>query len=90
MVGSRFVALAEQRYAPIEGEALAVVWGLEQTKFFTIGCENIRIFTKPLVKIFGDRTLDEISNTRLFKMKQRALPWTLLQIISTVPNLITW
>jgi len=70
MVGSRFVAPAEQRYAPIEGEALAVVWGLEQTKFFTIGCENIRIFTKPLVKIFGDRTLDEISNTRLFKMNQ--------------------
>ena len=30
---------------------------------------------KPLVKLFGDRTLDEISNTRLFRLKQRALPW---------------
>ena len=30
---------------------------------------------KPLVKIFGDRTLDEISNTRLFRLKQRTLPW---------------
>ena len=30
---------------------------------------------KPLVKIFGDRTLDEIANTRLFRLKQRTLPW---------------
>jgi hypothetical protein len=27
------------------------------------------------VKIFGDRTLDEITNTRLFRLKQRTLPW---------------
>ena len=30
---------------------------------------------KPLVKIFGDRTLDEISNTHLFRLKQRTLMW---------------
>ena len=30
---------------------------------------------KPLVKIFGDRTLDEVSNSRLFLLKQRTLPW---------------
>ena len=30
---------------------------------------------KPLTKIFGDRTLDEISNTRLFRLKQKTLPW---------------
>ena len=28
---------------------------------------------KPLMKIFGDRTLDEITNTRLFRLKQRTL-----------------
>ena len=27
------------------------------------------------MKIFGDRTLDEISNTRLFRLKQRTLMW---------------
>ena len=27
------------------------------------------------MKIFGDCTLDEISNTRLFRLKQRTLPW---------------
>ena len=30
---------------------------------------------KALVKIFGDRTLDEITNSRLFRLKQRTLPW---------------
>ncbi len=30
---------------------------------------------KPLVKIFGDCTLDEISNSHLFQLKQRTLPW---------------
>ena len=77
LAGSRFLSPAEQRYAAIEGEALAVAWGLEQTKYFTQGCDNLIIITdhKPLVKIFGDRTLDEITNSRLFRLKQRTLPW---------------
>ena len=77
LAGSRFLTSAEQRYAPVEGEALAVAWSLEQTKFFTLGCDNLIVATdhKPLVKLFGDRTLDEISNTRLFRLKQRTLPW---------------
>ena len=77
MVGCRFPTSAEQRYAPIESHALALVWGLEQTKFFTLGCNNLSVVTnhKPLVKIFGDRALDEITNMRLFRLKQRALPW---------------
>ena len=77
LAGSRFLSSAEQRYAAIEGEALAVAWGLEQTRYFTQGCDNLIVVTdhKPLVKIFGDRTLDEISNSRLFRLKQRTLPW---------------
>ena len=77
LAGSRFLSSAEQRYAAIEGEALAVAWGLEQTRYFTQGCDNLVIVTdhKPLVKIFGDRTLDEITNSRLFRLKQRTLPW---------------
>ena len=77
LAGSRFLSGAESRYAPIEGEALAVAWGLEQTRFFTQGCDDLLIVSdhKPLVKIFGDRTLDEIANTRLFRLKQRTLPW---------------
>ena len=77
LAGSRFLSGAEQRYAPIEGEALAIAWVLEQTRYFTQGCPNLLVVTdhKPLTKIFGDRTLDEITNTRLFRLKQRTLPW---------------
>ena len=77
LAGSRFLSGAEERYAAIEGEALAIAWGLEQTKYFTQGCKDLTVVTdhKPLVKIFGDRTLDEIANTRLFRLKQRTLPW---------------
>ena len=77
LAGSRFLSPTEQRYAPIEGEALAVAWGLEQSRYFTQGCDDLIVVTdhKPLVKILGDRTLDEISNSRLFRLKQRTLPW---------------
>ena len=77
LAGSRFLNGAEERYAAIEGEALAVAWGLEQTRYFTQGCKDLLVVTdhKPLTKIFGDRTLDEIANTRLFRLKQRTLPW---------------
>ena len=71
------LAGSEEQYAAIEGEALAVAWGLEQTKYFTQGCDNLIVITnhKPLVKIFGDHMLDEITNSRLFHLKQRTLPW---------------
>ena len=77
LAGSRFLTPTEQRYAPIEGEALAVAWGLEQSRYFTQGCDDLVVVTdhKPLVKILGDRTLDEINNSRIFRLKQRTMPW---------------
>ena len=77
LAGSRFLRPAEQRYAPIEGESLAIAWALEDTKFFTMGCDDLIVATdhKPLVKIFSDRALDEITNTRIFNLKQRTLKW---------------
>ena len=54
-----------------------MAWSLEQTKYFTLGCPNLLVVTdhKPLVLILGDRTLDQIANTCLFRLKQRTLPW---------------
>ena len=77
LAGSRFLTDTEGRYAAVEGEALAIAWGLEQTKYFTQGCDQLLIVTdhKPLVRMFSDRTLDEITNNRLFRIKQRTLPW---------------
>ena len=40
LVGSHFLHGAEQRYAAVEGETLAVAWGLKQTKYFTQGCDD--------------------------------------------------
>ena len=64
LAGSRFLKPAESRYAPIEGEALAIAWALEHTKFFTQGCDDLVVITdhKPLVGVFQDRTLDQITN----------------------------
>ena len=75
--GSKALNKAEQRYAPIEGEALAVAHGLEKTKIFTLGCRDLTVVTdhKPLTRILNDRSLDTISNPRVFKFKERTLPF---------------
>ena len=77
LAGSRFLTSAEQNYWPTEGEALAVVWALEDSRFFTLGCTDLEVQTdhKPLVKLLGDRTLDEIQNRRLVNLKERTFPW---------------
>ena len=75
--GSRFTRGAERNYAPTEGEALSVAWGLEHARMFVLGCERLIISTdhKPLIGILGDRELSSISNTRLLGLKQRTLPF---------------
>ena len=42
-----------------------------------MGCDNLIVVVdhRPLVKIFGDRRLDEISNPRLMRLKQKTLKW---------------
>ena len=75
LVGSRFTHAAESCYAPVEGEALAVADALDKARFFVLGCTNLIIAVdhKPLLKIFGDRSLDEISNARLRNLKEKTL-----------------
>ena len=74
--GSRFTTDAESRYAPVEGEALAVVYGLDTSRLFVLGCPNLIISVdhKPLIKIFGEQQpLDQVKNVRLQKFKERAM-----------------
>lgn len=75
LVGSRFTHDAESRYATIEGEALAVADALEKCRHFVSGCRNLYIAVdhKPMVKIFGDRALADISNTRLRNLKEKII-----------------
>ena len=75
LVGSRFTSGAESRYAPIEGEALAVVDALDKARHFTLGCTDLIVAVdhKPLLKTFGDRCLDDIPNPRLRNLKEKSL-----------------
>ena len=75
LVGSCFTHPAESRYAPIEGEALAVTYGLDSARFFVLGCPTLIVGVdhKPLLRIFRDRALDDIDNTRLWNLKEQTL-----------------
>ena len=63
LAGSRFLRFSLSRYAAVEGESRAIVWALEQSRYLTQGCDNLLVLTnhKPLAKLFGNRTLDEIA-----------------------------
>ena len=75
LVGSRFTSGAESRYAPVEGEALAVIDALDKARHFVLGCANLIVAVdhKPLLKIFGDRSLEDIPNPRLRNLKEKSL-----------------
>ena len=75
LVGSRFTHSAESRYAPVEGEALAVADALDKARHFVLGCSDLVVAVdhKPLLKLFGDRCLEDIPNPRLRNIKERTL-----------------
>ena len=74
---SRYLTETEARYSPVEGEALAVVYGLEKTKHFILGIENLMIAVdhKPLIGLFTNRNLEDISNPRLRNLKEKTLQY---------------
>ena len=74
-VGSRFTTDPESRYAPIEGEALAAVYGLQRCRMFVMGAPDLTLAVdhKPLVHIFNDRELCSITNTRVLQLKEKTM-----------------
>lgn len=48
-------------------------------RHFVLGCSNLTIAVdhKPLLKIFGDRSLEQITNTRLRNLKEKTLRYRL-------------
>ena len=77
LAGGRFTTAAEGRYSATEGECLAGVVTLEQSKFYTMGCKELYMATdhKPLLGILCDRALDTLDNPRLVALKERTLWW---------------
>ena len=89
LVGSRFTTPTESRYAPVEGEALAVAYALHQTRYYILGCSSLIVVTdhKPLVQILNDRSLTDITNRRLLNLKEKTLPYSFtMQHISGAKN----
>ena len=77
MIGSRFTNKAESNYAPIEGELLAVTYGLRKTRYYTLGLDKLTIGVdhKPLLGIVNDAEFEKIENGRLSKLKEKTLGW---------------
>ena len=77
LCGSRFLTPAESGYAAVEGEALAVTWCLQKARLFLLGCPNLTIVTdhRPLVKLLGNRSLGDITNPRLLRLKEKTLQY---------------
>ena len=77
MVGSFFLLPAEENYAPIEAECLAVVNALHKTRYFTQGCNKLLICTdhKPLIPVITTKHLEDIDNPRLMRLVQKTLSW---------------
>ena len=76
--GSKFNNKTEMSYAPIEGECLAVVRALFKARYFVLGCTDLTVVTdhKPLIKVLGDRSLEDIHNPRLLNLKEKTLRYS--------------
>ena len=70
--GSRYLTSAEERYAMVELELLAIAWACKKTAAFTEGI-NFMIVTdhKPLIPILRDYSLAEIENKRLQRLRMK-------------------
>ena len=60
---------------PIEGEELAVADALNKARHFVLGYDNLIIAVdhKPLIKLLGDRSLGDITNSGLKNLKEKTL-----------------
>ena len=73
--GSRFTTPTESWYSPTEGEALTVVWSLENARMCVLGCPELIVATghKPLHGIFTNQNLSNIPNPRVCYPKEKTL-----------------
>ncbi len=81
LAGSRVTNDAESCYIPVEGEALALAFGLESTRMYALRDPHLLVGTdhKPLVQIMTlQKKLEDIKNPRLRVLKI----WTLMRSFS--------
>ena len=75
LCSSRHLTKADAGYSAIEGDALAVAWCLRKARLFLLGCPNLIVVTdhRPLVGLFRHRSLTDVLNPRLFRLKGKTL-----------------
>ena len=74
--GSRFLTSCETRYAVIELEMSAVVWAVKKCRPFLAGrCFEIITDHRPLVSILTQKSLPEIENPRLQRLRMKLLDY---------------
>ena len=71
--GSTSISKAESRYAPIKGEAIAVVDVLEEAAYFAFNCRDLMICIdyKLLLNFFADQCPDVIPNPSSIALKRK-------------------
>ena len=71
--GSRSLTETESRYATVELECLAILYGVTSARHFLLGCQDpFRVLTdhKPLVGAFK-RELSDTTNTRIMRYREK-------------------
>lgn len=74
LCNSRYMSPTEDRYSPVEGEALAGAWSFKNAQYFVLGCENL-VDHKLLLGILKDKYLKDIENPRLVNLKEKTLSY---------------
>jgi len=77
---SRTLTTAEQKYAQIEKEALAICWGCEKFDYFLAGREFIvETDHKPLISVLGDKELAKLPiRVQRFRLRMMAYSYKIM------------
>ena len=73
--GSRFLTETDSRYAIVQLELLAVAWAMDKCKTCLMGLPDFKLQVdhRPLLSILDKKTLDEIHNPRLQRLKEKVM-----------------
>ena len=72
--GSRFLSSAEENYAVIELELLAVQWAIQKSRMYLVGT-NFTVITdhQPLVGILNGKNIDAVNNLRIHRIMSKLI-----------------
>ena len=72
--GSKSFTPAQQRYATIELECLAIIWAIQKYEFYLKGLPNFTVATdhRPLIGTFS-KGISDLTNPRLQRLREKVL-----------------